>query len=179
VRSILNRANGGTVLVTSRTKNDGKSVVASALADNYAKSGDKTLLLTIRSAANEEERRNINFYLEPSDKHLSEDLVFQSEINENFWTLPITLSNDDMVAFVCDKRLDGVIKQMKERFEKVIINTVAIKDVPDEMILGKYADVAVMVMRPGNTDKRAVEVLNNAKQNNLLPYTLIVINENF
>jgi uncharacterized protein involved in exopolysaccharide biosynthesis len=179
VRSILNRANGGTVFLNSYNKNDGKSVVASALADNYAKTGDKTLLLTIRSAANEEERRNINFYLEPSDKHLSEDLVFQSEINENFWTLPITLSNDDMVAFVCDKRLDGVIKQMKERFEKVIINTVAIKDVPDEMILGKYADVAVMVMRPGNTDKRAVEVLNNAKQNNLLPYTLIVINENF
>jgi len=71
------------------------------------------------------------------------------------------------------------VKQLKEKFDYVIIDTVAMKDVPDEMTLGKYADVAVMVMKPGNTDKRAVEVLYNAKENDLLPHTLVVINEQY
>ena len=135
--------------------------------------------MAVRNAASEAERRNIAFYLEPSDKHLAEDLTWQSERMDNLWTLPITLSTDDLVAFVCDKRLDSVVKQLKEKFDYVIIDTVAMKDVPDEMTLGKYADVAVMVMKPGNTDKRAVEVLYNAKENDLLPHTLVVINEQY
>lgn len=179
VRSILNRTQGNTVLVTSYNQEDGKSLVATALAENYAKTGARTLLMAVRNAASEEERRNIAFYLEPSDKHLAEDLTWQSERMDNLWTLPITLSTDDLVAFVCDKRLDGVVKQLKEKFDYVIIDTVAMKDVPDEMTLGKYADVAVMVMKPGNTDKRAVEVLYNAKENDLLPHTLVVINERY
>ncbi len=179
VRSILNRSQGNTVLVTSYNQGDGKSLVATAIAENYAKTGAKTLLMAVRTATSEEERRNINFYLEPSERHMAEELTWQSERLENMWTLPLTLSNDDLVAFVCDKRLDGVMEQLKGKFEKVVIDTVAMKDVPDSMILGKFADVAVMVMKPGNTDKRAVEVLNNAKENNLLPYTLVVINEQF
>ena len=177
VRSILNRNKGNTVLVISHNHNDGKSMVATALAENAAKTGNKTLLMKIMQANNEEERRNLNFYMEPSDKHLADDIAWQSERMDNLWTLPITLGSDDLVAFTCDKRLDGVMKQLKEKYDNIIIDTVALKDIPDELLLGKYSEAAVMVIKPGNTDKRAVEVIKNARESNLLPETLIVVNE--
>ena len=148
-----------TLLITSPDPHDGKSTVASNLAITMAQAGQKTLII---DADLRKPTQHSIFEIESSDKGLSNLIAGAMDVEDAI--LPGPTSNLDILT--CGIKIPNpaevlnsdafarVLRELVERYDRVIIDSPPVGLVSDGQILSALCDVTILVLRAETSTRR-------------------------
>ena len=143
-------ANKNLITITSPSPSNGKSTVATKLAQGYAKIGKKVLLVD-----NDLKRGNI---AKSFDKHSISEKTFNSiteatidnyKIDNNLYLIPRVKGLTNSFQFLFSYDYKEKIKFFKDHFDFVIFDTGPILSVADSSILIEQSDINFLIVRHG------------------------------
>ncbi|MDH3733910.1 MAG: polysaccharide biosynthesis tyrosine autokinase [Gemmatimonadota bacterium] len=147
------------MLITSPGAQDGKSVTASNLAVTFAQQGRKTLLVDA------DLRRSVQHTIFdcPRRPGLSDFLVGQSIMEEithptkvaNLTLIPAGATSPSPSELLSNPLLDYLLQRAREDYDAVIFDSPPVLAVTDAMILAGRIDGVVVVVRAGQTHRKA------------------------
>jgi capsular exopolysaccharide synthesis family protein len=154
-----------TVVVTSARAGEGKSTSAANLAVTLAQQGTRTLLVDADLRTG---RLNALFGARP-EPGFAEALLGRTPLAEA--VLEVALDDSDVPLYLLPSgaaprnpaellgsvRMQALVEEMRALYDVVIFDAPALSGLTDAAVLGKAVDATVLVVRPGMTDRDALE----------------------
>jgi len=179
---ILPKQEKAVILVTSSTSGEGKSFISTNIGAVLALAGKKTAILEfdirkpkIMSGLNLAKKSGITNYI--IGKAAIEDLPVPVPGIDNLFVIPCGPVPPNPAELLLDERLEEMMLKLKAEFDILIIDTAPVGLVSDAVMLGKYADAALYVIRHDYTYKKQLQLLNEIYANKRLPKISLVIND--
>lgn len=147
--------------VTSWSKGEGKSTVATNLAVSFSKTGKKTLLID-----SDLRRPNIHLLMDTSNSIGFSDVLsgtdnfddaVHKEVHPNLDVLTAGNVFSNPSELLCSPVLPDLIKQMKSSYDYVIFDSPPIGVVSDALLLKQYVYGYVAVVRENRTTHKDIE----------------------
>jgi polysaccharide biosynthesis transport protein len=149
-----------TLLITSAVPSEGKTTVACAIATTIAQAGQRVVLVDCdlrRPRLHAVFRRRNDFGVTSAllDRSVQDDIVFETEV-PNLWLAPTGPIPPNPAELLHSEAFRGVLNRLKERFDRVIIDSPPIIAVTDATVLSTLVDGVVVVVRASTTTKDLV-----------------------
>ena len=172
------------ILVTSTMSGEGKTFIASNLAVSLALLGKKVIIvgLDIRKPGLNKvfhishRQRGITQYLSAPQDTTLDELIQPSGIHPNLDLLPGGVVPPNPTELVARPALEGVIRQLRGRYDYVVLDTAPIGMVTDTQLIARTADISLYVCRADYTHKNDYRLINELQQQKRLPGLCTVIN---
>ncbi len=172
------------ILVTSTMSGEGKTFIASNLAVSLALLGKKVIIvgLDIRKPGLNKvfhishRQRGITQYLSAPQDTTLDELIQPSGIHPNLDLLPGGVVPPNPTELVARPALDDVIRQLRGRYDYVVLDTAPIGMVTDTQLIARTADISLYVCRADYTHKNDYRLINELQQQKRLPGLCTVIN---
>ena len=157
-----NREKTKCIMVTSSTSNEGKTFVATNLAQSFALGKRNTIVVDFdlrRPSVNKYFGGNpeiglSNFFLK--ELNLDEVIQISSEIpNLHFISGGPVIVN--LLEMISEEQLSELFARLKEKYEVIIIDCSPIGIISDSILLNKYVDKSLFVIRSSYTKKVMIE----------------------
>lgn len=140
--------------ITSTIPGEGKSFCTYNLATSFAKEGKKVLLLdadfrkvTIIEELDKKDRKEgITNYLS-NDKISIDAIIHRHKKLKNFHYIPVYDLEENPHRLLSKQKMETLLYELKERFDYVIIDSPAIGLVSDYLLLTKYVDLHLFLIR--------------------------------
>lgn len=157
-----NASEGRIILTTSSLPNEGKTLISLNLASVFSLNGAKTLIAgydlrkpRLAKIFNVNERAGISTYLIGKT---SLDEVLQHTEFPNLDVLcsgPVPPNPSELVDSEKNREL---LKELRKRYDYIILDTPPVSLIADAQCLAKEADVNLFVVRSGQTDKGVLKI---------------------
>jgi capsular exopolysaccharide synthesis family protein len=178
-----NRKQSKSIFITSTTSGEGKSFISINLAATLALSGQKVLLMGMDLRAPKvteylgiPERSGITNYITDEDI-LLEDLIFQIPEIKGLDIIASGVIPPNPAELLMTKRVENLFTIVKQEYDIVIVDTAPVNLVTDTLLIGKYADMFMYVVRANYLDKRLLAVPQELYNEQKLPNMAIVLND--
>jgi capsular exopolysaccharide synthesis family protein len=166
------------ILVTSSQPQDGKSFISYNLASSIASVGYNAILVdcdlrrpTLHTKLKVDNNIGLTNYM---TKNANVNEIIRKTTIENLSFIsagPVIPNPSEMMELGV---LDGLINDLKARYDYIIIDTTPVGIVADATLMMKYASKVLMVMRNNYTRKDIlINVINNLKTNKLNNYDIV------
>ncbi|MFV8341095.1 GumC family protein [Flavobacterium sp. XS2P39] len=171
-----------TIFLTSTFPKEGKTFVSVNLAATFALSGKKVLLIgmDIRNPRLDEyltlPDRGFTNYLSSKDLVL-EDLIVKYEGYEDFHVLPAGVIPPNPAELLMNKKVDSLFKDLKEKYDYIIVDTAPVSLVTDTLLIAKHADCFIYVARANFLEKRMLNIPNALYKEQKLPNMCMLLND--
>ena len=182
----INKINGDQskiIFVTSTIKGEGKTLTAFNLALTLSYSGNKIALVgaDIRNP-------QVQRYLpEKYKKHLGlTEFIIDDSIEINNVVVPSEYDNLDIVLsgeippnpaeLLLQDRVEVFFNELRKTYDYVIVDTAPSMLVTDTLLLSKYADVVLYVMRANYTEKKLLEFTKDVVEEGKLKNVALILN---
>ncbi len=151
------------ILVTSAGPREGKTITAANVAITMAQTGGRVVILDC-----DMRRPKVHKVFETSrDKGMANILVGSCEVDEAI--IATAIPNIDIVPsgpippnpseILGSHRMEGLIKTLRARYERIIIDSPPVTAVTDAVILSRMVDGVVLIIRAGEVHR---EIIKNA-----------------
>lgn len=173
------------ILFTSAQGGEGTTFVASHTAASLAFLGKKVVVVDMNLR-----RPNLPSYFSlPTDaKGMTDylnnpkqvrllDLVQPSAVHANLDVLPGGALVANSTELVSQEAFADAIRQLKEKYDYVILDTAPLPLVTDTVLIGRTADICVFVCRAGVTPKSACDYLNTLSREQKFPKLAVLLND--
>lgn len=169
------------VMLTSSVSGEGKSFTATNLASVYAMSGKKTVLV----GADLRKPRLFQDFGLNNHKGLSNLLIHKATLNEviqdtgfeNLFLISSGPIPPNPAELLAGKNFLNLLEELKKQFEVVIIDTPPFGLVTDAVLLSKYADITLYIVRHNFTHVKQLEAINEYYINKKIGHLGLVIND--
>lgn len=145
------------ILITSSVGSEGKTYTAMNLSSIIAVSGNKTVLLgldlrkpKIVNDFNISNEKGISSFLIGSE---TIDTIIQKSGVENLDIIPSGPIPPNPSELIMNQKMDELIEILKKKYDTIIIDSPPIGLVTDALLLNKYADSLIFVVRQNITKK--------------------------
>jgi tyrosine-protein kinase Etk/Wzc len=172
-----------TIFITSTFPKEGKTFVSLNLAATFALTGKKVLLLSmdIRNPKLEEyvllpDDRGVTNYLSSKDLKI-EDLIIKQEGFDNFDIFPPGVIPPNPAELLMGDKVEGLFKSLKEHYDYIIVDTSPVSLVTDTLLLAKYADCFVYLVRANFLEKGMLNIPNTLYVEKKLPNMCVLLND--
>lgn len=171
-----------TIFMTSTFPKEGKTFVSVNLAATFALSGKKVLLIgmDIRNPRLDEyvtlPDRGVTNYLSSKDLNL-EDLIVKQKGYEDFYILPAGVIPPNPAELLMSKKVDILFTTLKKQYDYILVDTAPVSLVTDTLLIAKYADCFVYVVRANVLEKRMLAIPSNFYKENKLPNMCMLLND--
>ncbi|MCF8322909.1 MAG: polysaccharide biosynthesis tyrosine autokinase [Flavobacterium sp.] len=172
-----------TIFLTSTFPKEGKTFVSLNLAATFALTGKKVLLLSmdIRNPKLEEyillpDDRGVTNYLSSKDLKI-EDLIVKQEGFNNFDILPPGIIPPNPAELLMGDKVDNLFKELKLQYDYIIVDTSPVSLVTDTLLLAKYADCFVYLVRANFLEKGMLHIPNTLYTEKKLPNMCMLLND--
>jgi capsular exopolysaccharide synthesis family protein len=171
------------LLVTSSVSNEGKSLISLNLAAVYAMPGKKVALLefdirqpALRNNLNVDSTKGLTSYLTGEISSLSEIGYGLDEIPglHIYPSGPIPIHPADLLL---TENMQRLFEALKAEYDYIIIDSPPACLVSDPIILGKYSDLVVYIVRNQKTLKKQLDFINEIATNKTLNNIYLVLND--
>ncbi len=177
---------GKLIFVTSSIKGEGKTFVSYNLATIYAHLDKKTILIgadfrnpQLHKYFDESRKSNKGFSNYLHDPALQwQDLVHKMQEDE--FAFDVLFSGEippNPSLLLSNKRFAPFIEELKKVYDFIIIDTSPTLLVSDSLIISKYADTTLYVMRSGLTEKNLISYSNKLSADKKIINMGYVIND--
>ncbi|RKD86358.1 protein involved in gliding motility EpsB [Mangrovibacterium diazotrophicum] len=173
--------NKNVIAIHSSVPGEGKTFVAANLASVMALNNRKVVLVgadmrkpTTHQYFNLKNDIGISTYL--IGTHKLDEIIKPSGI-ENLDIVLCGVIPPNPADLLASEEFDGLIEELKSRYDVVVIDNSPFTLVADAAIVGKHAGVNLFVARQGYTHKKMIEVLNYNVEQYGLKKVGIVIND--
>lgn len=177
-----NNDKGKVIFITSTIAHEGKSSISSNLAVALSHGGKRTLLLGMDIRAPKLKHKlginnniGVTNYIVNSDITPKDLVVKSSEIDN----LDVILSGEiapNPAELLMNPRVSELFKFAKENYEYVIVDTPAFSMVTDTMLLSKFSDAFIYIIRTNFLDRRYLKYIYSLYKDKRLPNMSILIN---
>jgi capsular exopolysaccharide synthesis family protein len=151
-----------TIVVTSPFAQDGKSTVAANLATTFAQHGMKTLLIDCDlRRPTQHEVFGVSSRPGLTDLLTSEELIPGAGRRTSVENLSLITSGalpPDPPELVGSARMRALLEKLGETFDVIVLDTPPVLPVADSAILASLSDGVLLVVRAGQTDRRAAQL---------------------
>lgn len=170
------------IYVTSSINGEGKSFLAFNLAQTYSLSHNKVLLI----GADLRKPNLQEFTSITNTRGVSEYLSGQATLEE---ILPAYGKEDYLhvihsgkitprpAELLMSNRIDEFFEELKKRYDIIVVDTAPTLLVTDTLLLGKYADQTLYVVRSGYTNKEILPHILELAEDKKLPHMFLVLND--
>ena len=112
------------------------------------------------------------------DKSLKiSDLIFQVDELPNLDILSSGLIPPNPAELLMSKNIEELFSDLKKDYDYLVVDTAPINLVTDTMLIAKYADMFVYVVRANYLDKRMLEIPQALYTEKRLPNMAVVLND--
>lgn len=147
------------IVVTSSVPGEGKSTTSGNLALSLAQSGNKVLLVDC-----DMRKPSIHKKFKISNMSGTAELLLRKESFEdvaNFYNENLTIITAGKIPpnpseMLSSRAMTAFIKEMKEEFKYIILDTPPLQAVTDAQVLSTKADGVLLVVRAGSTKREMV-----------------------
>ncbi len=152
-----------TVLITSSVPSEGKSTLSAMLARYSAKSGQKVVLIETdlrkpaigKAFGYEKGQLGLTDLMSNHDLTL-EDVLIEDAATGLMFLLRGKAGYINPVDLFASKRMRNIIKQLRERFDLVIMDSAPVMAVPDSRVLSHLVDKTLFVINWDSTPKKVI-----------------------
>lgn len=170
------------IFLTSTISGEGKTFVSANLAATFSLSGKKVLLigLDLRNPKLQE-YLNIN-PLGISNYITSNNKPLQSFIHhvEGYANLDVLSSGSippNPTEILMSKKIKEIFEELKNQYDYIIVDTAPVSLVTDTLLISKYADATIYVVRANRIDKEMLRIPNELYKENKLNKLTLVLND--
>lgn len=171
-----------TIFSTSTFPGEGKTFVSSNIAATFALSDKKTLLIGM-DIRNPQLGSYFNLptigltnYLSQKNKTI-EDYIIKIPNYINFDVLPAGTIPPNPAELLMGEKLAELFTDLKNKYEYIIVDTAPVSLVTDTLLISKFADTFIYVIRSGKLEKKYLEIPESLYNENKLPKMSIVLND--
>lgn len=182
-----NKKDGLTMLVTSTIANEGKSFVSLNLALSFAYTGKKVLLigadlrnpklLNYLKLNNLKSKKGLSDYLIDEDLSWDENIFTPFADLKEFNVLTSGTIPPNPNELLMSPRLGELIKNAREKYNYIIIDSAPVGLVSDSYLIGVYTDITLYVVRENSTPKTAVNFINMQHEESKLKNMYVILND--
>lgn len=173
------------VLITSTVNGEGKTLVAYNIANTFAFSGQKVLLIggdirnpqLHRYATQQISKRTkgVTEYLVNNELTIGE-LVIHSSENKNLDILLSGAVPPNPAELLMQGRTKTLFDEAKDLYDLVIVDSAPTILVTDTLLINKYADVTAYVTRANYTDNSLLGFVSDAIKDGKLKNVAVIVN---
>ena len=173
------------ILFTSAQGGEGTTFVASHTAASLAFLGKKVVVvdMNLRRPGLPQyfslptDAKGMTDYLNNPKQVRLLDLVQPSAVHANLDVLPGGALATNSTELVGQEAFADAIRQLKEKYDYVILDTAPLPLVTDTVLIGRTADICVFVCRAGVTPKSACDYLNTLSREQKFPKLAVLLND--
>jgi len=170
------------IMITSSTVGEGKSFFTINLGSSLAISNKKVLLieLDLRKPKISKElglstETGFTDYL--ISKCKKEAIIKPTQVHSNLFLISSGSIPPNPAELLLSVEVDELFAWLKAEFDYIIVDTPPAGLVIDPVLIGKYTDAAIYIVRQRQTLKEQLKIVNDFKQNNKIPNLSILIND--
>ncbi len=169
------------VMVTSSVPNEGKTVVAANLAAVIGMSEKRTILLSLDMRRPEMHYKfKLSNKIGMSDvlagKAKLKDVIWQHEIYPNLNIITSGRIPPNPAELLASQNMKNVLTQLRKEYDYIIIDTPPVNYAADAMVLLKYVDITLFVVKSGFTEQRYLKELEEMVQKLKIEHCGIILN---
>lgn len=173
------------ILFTSAQGGEGTTFVASHTAASLAFLGKKVVVVDMNLRrpglpsyfSLPTDAKGMTDYLNAPKQVRLLDLVQPSAVHANLDVLPGGALVANSAELVSQDAFEDAIRQLKEKYDYVILDTAPLPLVTDTVLIGRTADICVFVCRAGVTPKSACDYLNTLSREQKFPKLAVLLND--
>lgn len=173
------------ILFTSAQGNEGTTFVASHTAASLAFLGKKVVVVDMNLRRPDlpqyfslsTEAKGMTDYLNNPKQVRLLDLIQPSAVHTNLDILPGGALVANSTELVSQDAFADAIRQLKEKYDYVILDTAPLPLVTDTVLIGRTADICVFICRAGVTPKSACDYLNTLSREQKFPKLAVLLND--
>lgn len=173
------------ILFTSAQGGEGTTFVASHTAASLAFLGKKVVVVDMNLRrpglpqyfSLSTDAKGMTDYLNAPKQVRLLDLVQPSAVHANLDVLPGGALATNSTELVGQETFADAIRQLKEKYDYVILDTAPLPLVTDTVLIGRTADICVFVCRAGVTPKSACDYLNTLSREQKFPKLAVLLND--
>lgn len=173
------------ILFTSAQGGEGTTFIASHTAASLAFLGKKVVVVDMNLRrpglpsyfSLSTEAKGMTDYLNNPKQVRLLDLVQPSAVHANLDVLPGGALVANSAELVSQDAFEDAIRQLKEKYDYVILDTAPLPLVTDTVLIGRTADICVFVCRAGVTPKSACDYLNTLSREQKFPKLAVLLND--
>ncbi|KSA15212.1 GumC family protein [Maribacter dokdonensis] len=172
-----------TLMVTSSVKGEGKSFVSANLAISLAAAGEKVILLSfdlrepsLMPLFGLTEKPGITDFIVKKGMTIDEIIQTPTDI-DNLSLIGSGIPMIEVGKLILNERIEVLFKELKTKYDRIVIDTAPIGKVSDGFALNSYIDSTIYVVRQSYTKNEYLKSLNNIYQNNKLRNTMVLLND--
>ncbi len=170
------------IMVTSSFSGEGKSFISTNMGAVMALTGKKTVIMEfdirkpkIVSGLELKRKMGITNYI--IGKASFNELPVQVEGFDNLYVIPCGPVPPNPSELLLDSRLGDLMREVKENFEVVILDTAPVGLVSDAVNLGRFVDCTLYIVRQGHTFRKQLRFIEDLYTDQKLPSISIIIND--
>lgn len=173
------------ILFTSTQGGEGTTFVASHTAASLAFLGKKVVVVDMNLRrpglpsyfSLPTDAKGMTDYLNAPKQVRLPDLVQPSAVHANLDVLPGGALATNATELVGQEAFADAIRQLKEKYDYVILDTAPLPLVTDTVLIGRTADICVFICRAGVTPKSACDYLNTLSREQKFPKLAVLLND--
>ncbi len=176
------KSKGKTIFVTSTTSKEGKSHTTINLAKSLSFSNKKVLIIETDIRV-----PKLNKYLGIEGEKglgltnfiINNKINFADVINKVSDNLDIILCGTippNPAELLMDEKLEILFNAVKNKYDYIIVDTAAVGLVTDTLLISKFADMVIYVVRANYIDKRQLHVAQSMYDEKRLPNMVVLLN---
>ncbi len=171
------------IMTTSSMSGEGKSFIAMNLANVLALSGKKVCLMEmdlrkprISTALKMDNSVGFSNYI-VSDAITAKDIIKQTNVHNDFYLIGSgTLPPNPAELLVHDK-VNKLFTELKAQFDYIVVDCSPVGLVTDSLLLGRYADIVLYVVRQRHTFKKQIGIVQSLQNDRKFRKLDIIFND--
>ena len=171
------------IMLTSSVPHSGKTFVASNLATTLSQAGGKVLLMDLdlrrrtltKLMGHRNDRRGVTSYLTGAIENLK-DIITHDEEHGGLDMIFSGPQPPNPTELLMSKRMADLVLSLREVYDYIIIDSVPALSVADAMVIDRYVDHTIYVVRQGNLDRRQLPDIERLHTDKRLHSMSIVFN---
>ena len=176
------KSKGKTIFITSTTSKEGKSHTSVNLAKSLSYSNKKVLIIEtdIRvpklnkylGVATEKGVGLTNYIVD--DKINFSDII--NKVDNNLDIIPCGTIPPNPAELLMDDKVETLFNAVKNKYDYIVVDTAAVGLVTDTLLISKFADMVIYVVRANYIDKRQLHVAQSMFDEKRLPNMVVLLN---
>ncbi|MDO3628844.1 polysaccharide biosynthesis tyrosine autokinase [Mucilaginibacter sp. BT774] len=171
------------IMITSSMGGEGKSFITLNLASVLGLGGKKVVMIELdlrkpklSSNINMDHTYGFTEYAVSSSIQFS-DIIKSTDISDDVYLISAGRIPPNPAELLLSNRLKELITELKRDFDYIIIDSAPIGLVSDALLIGKYVDVSLYIVRQGYTYKTQLNILNELVATQKFKRSYIVMND--
>ena len=169
------------LLFTSNTSGEGKTFTSLNLGAGLALTSKRTVILgfdmrrpQLQKDLNLNNKIGLSSYL--SGQATLDEIIFPVPDMRDYFIMPSGPIPPNPVELMMTERLGALFEGLRAKFDYIVMDSPPIGLVSDSLILGKYADITLYVVRQGLTPKESLKHIDDLYKNGRFKNMGIIVN---